>query len=141
MEFRRRRDPDPEINITSLVDVVFMLLIFFMVTTTFSRPSQLKIELPRSSAEQQETRKEDIEISIDASGRFFVNGRSLVNTQLATLKQALTREMQGRQAPLLVISADGKSPHQAVVTAMDAARQLGLTRLTFATARVDEDQP
>ncbi len=138
---RRERNDSPEINITSLIDVVFLLLIFFMVSTTFSRHAQIKIDLPESSAEKQEQKDRSVEIAIDAQGRYYMEGRQLVNTQLRTLMQALRKATEGMHAPPIVISADGKTPHQAVITAMDAARQLGLLHLTFATAKSSDDGP
>lgn len=138
MNLGHRREDAPDITLTPLIDVVFLLLIFFMVSTTFSHYSELQIELPEAGSEEQQEKEDVIEIAIDARGRYFVNGRQLVNTQLNTLKQAMTESAAGREAPPIVISADAKTPHQSVVTAMDAARQLGFVHLSFATSETDE---
>ena len=130
---------DPvDINLTPLIDVVFLLLIFFMVSTTFDRDSELSIELPAASAEARDQRPDAIEVAIDAQGRFYVNGRQLLNTQSSTVRQALKSAAGDKQSPPIIISADAKTPHQAVVQIMDAARELGFVRLTFATRLVSD---
>jgi len=134
----RRRDA-PEVNLTPLIDVVFLLLIFFMVSTTFEQASQLEIELPEASAEPRQQQPESIDLSIDASGRYFVNGRALVNGQVETLRRALEGEAGADSDRVLVINADLRTSHQAVVTAMDAASQAGLVHLRFATRLADAD--
>lgn len=135
-----RTDETPEIVLVSLIDVVLSLVIFFMVTTTFNPLAPLEIRLPESSAERQEQPPEAIEVGIDARGRYYVDGRELVNTQIETLKRALQEAAGERTAPPVILSADGQTPHQAVVTALDAARQLGLTHLSFATAQPAADE-
>jgi biopolymer transport protein ExbD len=139
MRLRREQRDAPEVNLTPLIDVVFLLLIFFMVSTTFSRDSELGIELPEATLPPEERDPEHVEVAIDAQGRFYIDGRQLLNTQLVTVKQALSEATAERTAPVVVVSADGQTPHQSVVTVMDAARQLGLLRLTFA-ARLSEEQ-
>lgn len=141
MNLRPAPKEPADINLTPLIDVVFLLLIFFMVSTTFNRDSELSIELPAAAAEAQERRPESIEVAIDAQGRFYVNGRQLLNTQSKSLRQALTTAAGESASPPIIISADAKTPHQAVVQIMDAARELGFVRLTFATRLVpDSDQ-
>lgn len=135
---RTKRDRDLEVNITPLIDVVFLLLIFFMVSTTFQRESEITIELPESSGEVAESEKKVIEISIDNQGRFFINQRMIKDTEIKTLKQAIQIVRGQEKAPKLIISADRMTPHQSVVKAMDAARQLGLVHLTFATKQNDK---
>jgi biopolymer transport protein ExbD len=136
--------PEPkepvDINLTPLIDVVFLLLIFFMVSTTFNRDSELSIELPAASAEAQDRKPESIEVAIDAQGRFYVNGRQLLNTQSKTIRQALRSAAGENDSPPIIISADAKTPHQAVVQIMDAARELGFVRLTFATRLVPDSE-
>ena len=128
----RRHSPDPvEINLTPLIDVVFLLLIFFMVSTTFDRQAELSIELPQARADATPPAVEPIDVSIDAQGRFFVGGQLLGNAQLATLKQAMSDAGVGQETPSVVIHADANTPHRAVVTVMDAARQLGWVKLRF----------
>ena len=135
---RTKRDNDLDINITPLIDVVFLLLIFFMISTTFQRESEITIELPESSGDTAETDKKVIEISIDNQGRYFVNQRRIKNSDIKTLKQAITITRGDTKEPKLIISADKLTPHQSVVRAMDAARQLGLVHLTFATKQANK---
>jgi biopolymer transport protein ExbD len=127
-----RRD-ELDLNLTPLIDVVFLLLIFFMVSTTFDKQSRLKIELPEASSQAVELEADTVVIGIDAKGRFFINDRQLVNTQFNTLKMALVKTIGDKKDVPLVLKADAKTPHQAVVMAMDVAAQLGLTRLSIAT--------
>ena len=129
-----------DINLTPLIDVVFLLLIFFMVSTTFNRESELSIELPAASAEARKRQPESIEVAIDAQGRFYVNGRQLLNTQSKTVRQALRSAAGGNDSPPIIISADAKTSHQAVVQIMDAARELGFVHLTFATRLLPEGE-
>jgi len=129
-----RTDERVDINLTPLIDVVFLLLIFFMVSTTFDRHARLKVELPEASAKQQQQQQDDpVVLSIDAKGNYFINDRQVVNTTLDTLKTALQKTVADRKDVSLVLRADAKTPHQSVVRAMDAASQLGLTRLSIAT--------
>ncbi len=137
MNFAPKREKELDLNLTPLIDVVFLLLIFFMVSTTFNRESEISIELPEASGEEAPHEKFVIEISIDGQGRYFINQRKLKDSRLETLKQGI-REVRAQQGnnktePKLIISADRNTKHQAVVLAMDAARQLGLVHLTFAT--------
>lgn len=138
----RPEPQDPvDINLTPLIDVVFLLLIFFMVSTTFNRDSELSIELPAASAQPSKRNPDSIEVAIDARGRYYVNGRPLLNTQSKTVRQALRTAAADHDSPPIIISADANTPHQAVVKIMDAARELGLVRLTFATRLVpDSDE-
>lgn len=127
-----RRD-EPDVNLTALIDVVFLLLIFFMVSTTFERETEISIELPEASGQPMQTEKQVVEISIDEKGRYFVNRQEVINTQTDTLKRAIQEAAGSQEKPQVILSADRNTPHQAVITAMDAARQLGFVNLTFAT--------
>ena len=128
-----------DVNVTPLIDVVFLLLIFFMVSTTFKDQSMIRIDLPKASQQQkQENQQKPIDLTIDIQGNFYVNGKRVVNTQIETLKKALQIAIGEREHPPLTISADGQTPHQAVVTAMDAARQVGLVHLSIATKNTTE---
>ncbi len=138
MKLRQQREPPADINLTPLIDVVFLLLIFFMVSTTFERNAELIVELPEASAEASPVTVETIDVVIDAKGRFYVNERQLVNTQLETVRRALVKAADGEDPPV-TLTADANTPHQAVMTVMDAARQAGLARLSFA-ARLVESQ-
>ena len=122
-----------EVNLTPLIDVVFLLLIFFMVTTTFDRHAKLKVSLPESSAKTTQQQSDPLVLSIDAKGNYFINDRQVVNQSLDTLKQALQKVIGEDYDMALVLRADANTPHQAVVRAMDAASQLGLTKLSIAT--------
>lgn len=126
-----------EVNLTALIDVVFLLLIFFMVTTTFDRHARLKVSLPESSAKTTQQKDDPMILSIDAKGNYFLNDRQIINQQLDTLKQALQKVIAEKNRDYndvsLVLRADANTPHQSVVRAMDAASQLGMTRLSIAT--------
>ena len=134
MKFRRRRRDEAGVDLTPLIDVVFLLLIFFMVSTTFIRETQLEINLPEADGALQEIDDEVIEISIDRRGDYAVNQRLLVNTEITTLRRAL-QEALGERPPSMrvIITADANTSHQAVVRAMDAAGQVGLSRVSITT--------
>lgn len=139
MNFRPRQREDIEVNVTSLIDVVLLLLIFFMVSTRFVDESKIDLQLPSASEHPVDTEPDAIEIVIDKRGQFFVNGSALVNGKLDTLQQAL-RDARGKaRDPMVIISADRSTDFQAAVDAMDAARAVGLFRVTFPTARRDGD--
>lgn len=130
------KEESVEVNLTPLIDVVFLLLIFFMVSTTFDRHATLKVALPESSAKATQKQDEPLVLSIDAKGNYFLNDRQIVNQSLDTLKQALKRTIGDENAikdTALVLRADANTPHQSVVRAMDAASQMGLTKLSIAT--------
>lgn len=133
MNLKPKRRDELDLNLTPLIDVVFLLLIFFMVSTTFEKTARLKVDLPQASAQAEQQPAEKIVLGIDVQGRYYINDRQLVNTQLKTLKIALSKVAgENREMPV-VLRADAKTPHQAVVTAMDAAAQVGLTRLSIST--------
>ncbi len=138
MDFNRRKRPPLEISVTPMIDVVFLLLIFFMVTTTFNRQTELKITLPEAKGVETEKKEKIITLLIDAEGTYFLSSddgkfHQLINQKLATLRKALEQAAgNSRQIPF-VISADGKTPHQAVISALDIASDLGFRRITFAT--------
>ncbi len=133
MNFRPQKSEEVDVNLTPLIDVVFLLLIFFMVSTTFQDQSEIDIRLPTASEEPKVLKADSIDITINAEGQFFVNSRPLVNAQLATLKRAIKEIAGDEKDPLIIVKADAMTPHQAVIMAMDASRQLGFGRLGFAT--------
>ncbi|MEL0586261.1 MAG: biopolymer transporter ExbD [Candidatus Thiodiazotropha sp. (ex. Lucinoma kazani)] len=135
MNLRPNPRKSPEVDITPLIDVVFLLLIFFMVSTTFERESQIMIELPEATGEEIESEKHKLDITINISGTFFVNQLEVVNTEIDTLKQAISNAVGDKRDLPVVINADARTPHQSVMTAMDAASQLGLTKMTFSAHR------
>ena len=133
MNLKPKRNDELDLNLTPLIDVVFLLLIFFMVSTTFEKTARLKVDLPQATAEAEQQPAEKIILGIDVEGRYYINDRQLVNTQLKTLKLALSKVAGDNRDMPVVLRADAKTPHQAVVTAMDAASQVGLTRLSIST--------
>ena len=137
MKFRAKERRESTVDLTSLIDVVFMLLIFFMVTTTFDKNAELKIELPTASNTAATVAGDKLELLIDGQGRYYINGREVLNNQPETLFQAMsmTLEEMGNNTPPLVISADAAVNYQSVVTAMDIAGRLGLTNFSIATSQ------
>jgi biopolymer transport protein ExbD len=140
MKFAEREpENDLDIIITSLVDIVLVLMIFFAATTTFSKETALKLQLPESSEQAQKQEQNTLEINIGPEGAYAVKApedaaaKSLVNTSRETLRRAVQSAAAGRTDLVAVIRADRRTPHEAVVVAMDVARVMGLTRVTFAT--------
>ena len=134
MKLSLRQKTQPEVNLTSLIDVVFLLLIFFMVSTSFVKQSQISIRLPEAeSASVAEEVPEQIDIMITAEGTYLVNGRELINNRAETIRNALQKVSAGRNDLPLTISADANATHQDVVTAMDVAARLGFTKISIAT--------
>ncbi|MDQ7984576.1 biopolymer transporter ExbD [Pseudomonas sp. G34] len=135
MKFRRRQREQVEINLASLIDVVFILLLFFVVTTTFTRETRMQVDLPEAASgtppEQSELKL--LEVVISPDGAFSLNGQALVKSDLDTLMAALQKESGGDNSLPLTISADAKTSHQSVVTAMDAAGKLGFAHLRITT--------
>ena len=138
MNIQPDNQEEPEINLTPLIDVVFLLLIFFMVSTTFEHQSRIQIELPEATAQPNKPEDESLEILIDAQGRYFLGDQQVVNTELKTLKGAIRKAVGEREAMPVIIRADARTPHQAVVRALDATSQLGLVQISLATSRIDE---
>lgn len=138
MNFHRHRRQPIEVSLTPMIDVVFLLLIFFMVTTTFEKEAALKIELPEAKGQEQKQDKL-LEVVIDAQGRYYINHHELVNNRIETLKKAMSERVGRGERPVVIISADKKTPHQAVIRALDASRQLGLTHVSFATQKPSDD--
>lgn len=143
MNLRRSRKEEPELNLIPLIDIVFMLLIFFIVTTTFNRDTEISINLPVADSDPLKADEKVLEVGIDARGHYFINRQEVINTSIEALKRALQQAaagMKNPQDPPLIISADAKTPHQAVITALDAARQLGFVHMTFATQPTAEQR-
>ncbi|BDM24158.1 biopolymer transporter ExbD [Pseudomonas putida] len=144
MKFRRNRQRENvDINLASLIDVVFVLLLFFVVTTTFTRETQLRVELPEAASAEQAPADQGklVEVTISADGVYSVNNHLLPKSDLATLTEAIERESGGDNKLPLAISADGKTPHQAVITAMDAAGKLGFSHLRMTTVEAAQGTP
>lgn len=138
MNLRQSPGDDPEVNLTPLIDVVFILLIFFMVSTTFQKESEINIELPEASGEPLEERKDQLEIIIDANGHYFIDEQQVVNTELLTLKKAIQKFLGEQRDLPVVIRADRTTPYEAVIRAMDATAQLGLVNMSLATSQPEE---
>lgn len=134
MKLSTHSRPEPDVNLTPLIDVVFLLLIFFMVSTSFVKQSQITIRLPEAeSTAMVEEPPEQIDIMITEQGTYLVNGRELINNRPETIRNALQRVSAGNTSLPLTISADANARHQHVVTAMDVAGRLGFVRISIAT--------
>jgi biopolymer transport protein ExbD len=131
MNFRRRRAEEPEINLIPFIDVLLVVLIFLMLSTTFNQLTQIQITLPTANTEKQSTTPETLTLSIQADGRYILNQQTLQSTTVADIQAALQLAQIGPQT-VLVIAADQNVRHQSVVSAMEAARRSGLSRVTFA---------
>jgi biopolymer transport protein ExbD len=134
LNFRKKDVAELELNLTPLIDVVFLLLIFFMVTTTFQKQSELQIKLPQASAKIEQT-KTPLEVVINEEGNFFINNKEILFKDRITLMQTLARLTNGNTKQPLVIRADARTPHQAVVTVMDVAGKIGLVKISIATTK------
>ena len=140
MNLQVRARAEPEVNLTSLIDVVLLLLIFFMVSTSFVKQSQISISLPAAdSASVVEELPEQIEIMITEQGTYLVNGRELINSRPETIRNALQKITGGNTNLPLTISADARARHQHVVTAMDVAGKLGFVKISIATVNDPTD--
>lgn len=137
MKFRRQSRELEPMNLISLIDVMFFLLIFFMLSSTFTKETHLGVELPEATGEQSTDVKQQIEIVIGEQGSFSINGQSLINNEVDTLKSAILKVSEGKTDLPLLLTADAKTPHQYVVTAMDVAGQLGFTRLSITSRQPD----
>ena len=125
---------EPEINLISLIDVLFCLILFLVMTTTFTQRSVMKLQLPQAESGAQADPGNALVVAIDAEGKYFIGNNEVLKTDLASVKDAIQRVAGDDRKQPVVLRADGRTPHQAVVTAMDALGQLGFTRLSIATA-------
>jgi len=141
VKLRASSPQDPEISLTGLIDVVFLLLIFFMVSTTFEHQAVLKVDLPEAkNVSFPEDQPNSFELVIDPNGQFYLNDRQLIDAKPATLRAAFIEAAgEDRNTPV-ILRADAETPHHFVVTAMDITAQLGFTRLSIATERITENQ-
>jgi biopolymer transport protein ExbD len=139
MKLNLRPRTQPEVNMTSLIDVVLLLLIFFMVSTSFVKQSQITISLPQAeSAAMVEEVPGQIDIMITETGTYLINGRELINSRPETIRNALQKVSGGSNSLPLTISADANARHQDVITAMDVAGRLGFVRISIATVNDPE---
>lgn len=135
MNFRRgRREEDyPEINLIAFIDILLIIVIFLAVTTTYARFAELRINLPTGSAEQTPAQPKQIEIAVAEDGRYAIDNQTLADGSIESLAAALQQAAGGQKDPVVVINADARASHQSVVNVMEAARRVGLARITFAT--------
>ncbi len=140
MNLRDRPREEPEVNLTSLIDVVLLLLVFFMVSTSFLKATEIRLQLPQAEAIPREEPAEEVEIIVTADGDFYVDGRELVNRRPETLRRALEDVAGERRDIPLTLRADGRATHQSVVSAMDVAGRMGFSRIVIATVN-DPEQP
>jgi biopolymer transport protein ExbD len=132
MKFRQRRSEDPEINLIPFIDVLLVILIFLMLSTTYSKFTELQVALPTADAEQLKDRPQEIIVAVSADGRYVINGAAVDGRSVELLSAALNAAAAGRSDMMVIVSADAASAHQSVINVMDAARRAGLSRLTFA---------
>ena len=132
MNFRKPRPEDPEINLIPFIDVLLVILIFLMLSTTYSKFTELQVTLPTADADAARDRPADIIVAIAADGRYTVDHQAVDGRNVDALTGALRTAAESRKEPFLIISADAMSTHQAVINVMDAARRAGLSRMTFA---------
>ena len=134
MNFQRgKRHEDLEMNLVPLIDVLLVIIIFLVVSATFSRTSELQINLPTAQANVPQEKPLTIEVGVDASGQYVINGKSLSDVSVAGIASALQAAADGSKEPTIIINADAKSTHQSVVDVMEASRTVGYTHITFAT--------
>jgi len=133
MRFRSsQRDEEPEINLIAFIDILLVILIFLMLSTTYSRFTELQITLPTANAEQLQERPREIVVSVSAEGRYAIDRQPVDGRDVETLTTLLTNAAQGRADSVVIVSADATAPHQTVINVLDAARRAGLAKLTFA---------
>ena len=137
MRFSRRRPEEPEINLIPFIDVLLVILIFLMLSTTYSRFTELQITLPAADAEKLKDRPAEIVVAVSADGRYAIDRRALDGRDVEQLAAALAEAARGRHDPVVIISADALAAHQSVVQVLDAARRAGLAKLTFASQKPD----
>lgn len=134
MNFSPRKKDEPEINLIPFIDVLLVILIFLMLTTTYSKFTEMQLTLPVADTEQQRDRPLEIIVAVGADGRYAVNKAIVDGKGVEPMAQALAKAAQsGAAGQVIIISADASAPHQSVITVMEAARRVGLTQITFAT--------
>jgi len=138
MNFRPRTKDEPEINLIPFIDVLLVILIFLMLTTTYSRFTELQLTLPVANSQQLRDRPKEVIVVVSADGRYAVNQETLGGNSVEQIASALVAAAPAGGQSVLIISADAAAPHQAVVTVMEAARRVGLEQITFATQAAAE---
>ena len=133
MNFRPRTKDEPEINLIPFIDVLLVILIFMMLTTTYSKFTELQLTLPVADAEQQRDHPKEVIVAVAADGRYAINKTAVDGKSVDAVARALGQVADAGRDSVVIISADSTAPHQAVVTVMEAARRVGLSQITFAT--------
>ena len=133
INFRKRRTEEPEIHLIPFIDVLLVILIFLMLTTTYNKFTEMELTLPSADTEQLRDRPKEVIVSIAADGRYAVGKDALQDRSVEGIASALTRHAPAGKDSIVIISADANAPHQSVVSAMEAARRAGLSQITFAT--------
>ena len=133
MKLSPSKPEEPDVNLTPMIDVVFLLLLFFMVSTSFIRESSLKVDLPEATGQALTEKQAPIDIVINAEGQFIIDEVTLLKPDNTQLEGQLKKAVGDTQDPHIIISADADTDYQHIVSAMDVAQQLGYTRLTLAT--------
>ena len=134
MNFRNKKHQPLDISLTPMIDVVFLLLIFFMVTTTFSKETAIKVLLPQAEGQQAEKQEQTLMLTIDKSGQYFIEDKPLRDRSLETLAKALTASRHNKNIPL-IINADANAPVQSAISVLDVASRIGFKNITFATQK------
>lgn len=136
MKFARNRKEDPEINLIPMIDVLLVIIIFLMLTTTYSKFSELQINLPRADAQKPLERSSEISVVISASGQYLLQRKPIQFRNVASLAEELRLAGTGMKDPVVVINADNNATHQSVIRVMDATRQAGFGQVVFAVEQV-----
>jgi biopolymer transport protein ExbD len=132
LNFRRKRPEDPEINLIPFIDVLLVVLIFLMLTTTYSKYTELQLKLPVADAEAQRDYPKEVIVGVASDGRYTINRNPVAGISVESLSAALTEAARAGKDSVIIISADGAAPHQAVISVLEAARRSGLNQITFA---------
>jgi len=141
MQFKRQIKAEESVNLTPLIDVVFLLLIFFMVSTTFTKESHLEIDLPEAEGEPMPVAKVQIDVVVDAQGGYAINGKKLINSQLDTVRAALAEISGGETKMPFIITGDAKSSYQSIISLMDVAGQMGFVNISMTTRTPGDSEP
>ena len=141
MNFRKRRPEEPEINLIPFIDVLLVVLIFLMLSTTYSKFTELQITLPVANADKARDRPREIIVAVAADGRYAVNRKPVEGRSVELLTAELAAAAAGSTEMIVIVSADATAAHQSVINVMDAARRAGLARLTFATQAAAGSEP
>jgi biopolymer transport protein ExbD len=135
MKFHRHKEDDPEINLIAFIDVLLVVLIFLMMSTTYSKFTELQITLPSAQSDPLRDRPSEVIVGVSADGNYVVNKQRMDGRSVDALSQALTQAALGLKEPTVIISADANAAHQSVMNVLDAARRSGLARITYATQK------